>query len=138
MRRERAEGSDDEDHQVAAGAGFKMNLEDPRFKDLLEVPEFALDPTDPRFSKAGPGAALIASEVTKRRSKKIKSNKKSGGGVGDGMDGGKRADGGVSAPGSGNKSAADLKLMVASLKRKAAVVAERDEGGGKKKAAKRK
>ena len=133
-RQERAGGSDDEDHEEASGAGFKVNLEDPRFTELLTAPEFALDPTDPRFAKAGPGAAVIASEVAKRRSKKLKSNgaaateerKKSDVKDGEGAQEG--------------RSKADLKFMVASLKRKAAVMGGGqgkaggvENGGGKKK-----
>lgn len=124
QRQERAGGSDDEDHEEAAGAGFKVNLEDPRFKELITAPEFALDPTDPRFAKAGPGTAAIATEVAKRRSTKLNRNTAAGA-EGKKKEGGKGEGQGVEG---GNK--ADLKFMVASLKRKAAVMGASAPGGG--------
>ena len=125
-RQERDKGSDDEDHEEASGAGFKVNLDDPRFKSLLTAPEFALDPTDPRFAKAGPGAVQIAAEVTKRRGKKSASAAAlQSRGV---EEGGKEPGAGAGA-GSGSK--ADLKFMVASLKRKAMEESKVGNGGGK-------
>jgi hypothetical protein len=137
-RRERAMGSDDEDHQEAAGAGFKMNLEDPRFKELLVAPDFALDPTDPRFTKAGPGASLIAKEVAKRRSKiNVSTIPRNDEYHPEGEKGGEMA---PPTKGGNTTSAADLKLMVASLKRKAAVIAmgnDEESRKGRKMATKR-
>jgi hypothetical protein len=116
-RLERQEGSDDED--IAAGDGkkkdFKPDLDDPRFSGLFTSPDYALDPTDPRYGKAGTGAAVVASEVAKRRSKQLvgKEGRRAveGGEEGEEME--TRRSGGGEIGGRG-----DLKLMVASLKRK--------------------
>lgn len=105
-RRERQAGSDDED--LYAGAGFQVDLEDVRFKNLYASADFALDPTDPRFAKAGPAAAKVAAEVAKRRSKMLVAK-----GAEVAPTGKERRRGGESG------GAADLKMLVASLKRKA-------------------
>lgn len=119
-RKDRQGESDDEDHDAAVGAGFKVNLDDPRFKDLYASADYALDPTDPRFAKAGPAAAVLAKEVAIRRSKAPA--KRASNGSKEDKDAGEGANGGA-----GN-SKADLKLMVASLKRKAATA---EAGSGK-------
>lgn len=49
--------SDEED-----AGHFKANLSDPRFSKLFTSHDYALDPTDPRFSRSL-GAKDIASEV---------------------------------------------------------------------------
>lgn len=145
-RRERAEESGDEEDDFDPSAKKKKtnlsaNLDDPRFISLFTSSDFALDPTDPRFAKAGPGAEMIAAEVARRKSgtgtEKIKSQHRgSGGGSGDGGRDVSKArhsgqDSGIigdqrhasdepknmKSKGSG-AAAADLKLMVASLKRK--------------------
>lgn len=89
---------------------------------LYKSQDFALDPTDPRFTKSGSNAADLAKEVAKRRSKvkdtegtksrKQQEKEEASGGGGGG----------------GNADKADLKLLVASLKRKAGNAG----GGGKK------
>lgn len=60
--------SDDED--VAAGAdtqgGFAVNLDDPRFADMMTSHLYALDPTDPRYAKT-PAGQEYAKQVTKRK-----------------------------------------------------------------------
>jgi hypothetical protein len=110
-RAEREDGSDNEDLEAASKE--YLDMKDPRFQQVFENPEFALDPTDPRFSKAGKGASKIASEAARRRSRA------------------KRTDKAVVAPGANSidddaskgvnqSDKADLKLMVASLKRKQA------------------
>jgi len=119
-RLERQEGSDDED--IAAGGGkkkdFKPNLDDPRFSGLFTSPDYALDPTDPRYGKAGAGAAVVASEVARRRSKQLvgKEGRRAveGGYEGEEMEMETRKSGGCDEMG----GRGDLKLMVASLKRK--------------------
>ena len=130
-RRERAGGSDAEDHEEAVGAGFAVNLDDPRFQDLYSAPEFAIDPTDPRYAKAGPGMAVVATEVVKRKNKKLLVGERrrigGGGGGGGNEDSKKEKDGNGRGGGRKNEVAADLKLMVASLKRKSA---QMGSGGG--------
>lgn len=110
-RTERDRGSDDDE---IGGAGFAVDLDDPRFKGLFASPDFALDPTDPRFAKAGPNAARIASEVAKRRSAMVGARQSAA------------ADKETTIPKPMNaastkdkESNGELKLMVASLKRKA-------------------
>ncbi|MEW5297667.1 MAG: hypothetical protein WDW36_000861 [Sanguina aurantia] len=60
--------SDDED--VAAGAdtqgGFAVNLDDPRFADMMTSHLYALDPTDPRYAKT-PAGQEYAKQVTRRK-----------------------------------------------------------------------
>jgi hypothetical protein len=103
-RAEREDGSDNEDLPVN---GDFLNMNDPRFQAVFQSEDFALDPTDPRFLKAGPSASKLAKEAAKRRSSK----KPVAGSSGDPE---------TKLPTSSNKPAkdADLKLMVASLKRK--------------------
>ena len=50
---------------MGAGA-FKLNVEDSRFGELFTSPEFALDPTDPRYKDSQSSQAIIK-EATKRR-----------------------------------------------------------------------
>lgn len=106
-RAEREDGSDNED--LDARNREYLNMDDPRFKEVFENPEFALDPTDPRFAKSGKAAAKLATEVAKRRSQKRRSKPNSETLKPDDtkMD---------SKP----SDKADMKLMVASLKRKSA------------------
>jgi len=110
-RADREDGSDNEDLQVN---GDFLNMNDPRFQAVFQSEDFALDPTDPRFIKAGPSASKMAKEAAKRRSTKrpiaISSTDQ------------------VTMPTSSNKKAkdAELKLMVASLKRKTKLEAGKD------------
>lgn len=95
-KREREQGSDDED--LAGGNDFAVNLDDSRFSAMLTSPEFALDPTDPRYKQA----TAVVEGVRKRR---------------------KRVDGNVApAPKSAKPVASaaqgDLQMMVAKLKKK--------------------
>jgi hypothetical protein len=109
-RTERDRGSDDEE---IGGAGFAVDLDDPRFKGLFASPDFALDPTDPRFAKAGPNAARMASEVAKRRSAMVGARQSA---FADKSTVPKA----MNAASTRTKdSNGELKLMVASLKRKA-------------------
>ncbi|KAK9840918.1 hypothetical protein WJX81_000303 [Elliptochloris bilobata] len=119
----RAAGSDDED-LAATGAVFQPDLADPRFAPLFGNPDFALDPTDPRFGKAT-GAAAVAAAVAKKR--------------------GARADAAAPreqpappAPAAGEPAAKrgrELQAMVTALKRKAGAAAapRRGDDLGKKK-----
>ena len=45
----------------------QADLADPRFAPLFSDPDFALDPTNPRFAQAG-GAAAMAAAVARMRS----------------------------------------------------------------------
>lgn len=47
------------------------DLEDPRFKQLFQSHEFALDPTDPRFasSKKGGVSKSLMKEVSRKKSR---------------------------------------------------------------------
>jgi hypothetical protein len=88
-------------------------LGDSRFKALYSDPRFALDPTDPNFQR-NKNTADFAKEVSKRR--------RGGGSVapvvaGDGNSGDVAAAG--AAPGSSGGGGADMRSMVAKLKRKA-------------------
>lgn len=110
-RADREDGSDNED--LDATNEEYLNMKDPRFQDVFENPEFALDPTDPRFAKAGKGATKLVSEAARRRSTKKKNAPMQDLPPSQG----ERPDGKI---GSHVKPKADLKLMVASLKRKSA------------------
>ena len=121
-RAEREDGSDNEDLDVANRE--YLDMKDPRFQQVFENPEFALDPTDPRFAKAGTGASKLASEAARRRSRV------------------KTPGGARTAPspeardfketkGLKQKGKADLKLMVASLKRKQLGGGAASQGRGK-------
>jgi hypothetical protein len=110
-RSEREDGSDNEDLE-AANREY-LDMKDPRFQEIFENPEFALDPTDPRFAKAGAGASKLASEAARRRSRAKTSGKARTAPIADAEDG-------EEAKGLGKRGKADLKLMVASLKRKQA------------------
>lgn len=46
-----------------AGNDFAVNLDDARFSAMLTSPEFALDPTDPRYKQA----TAVVEGVRKRR-----------------------------------------------------------------------
>lgn len=113
-RAEREDGSDNED--LDAAHRDYLNMEDPRFQDVFENPEFALDPTDPRFAKAGKGASKLVSEAARRRSTKKKKIHKTDPHI-------------LHEDTNGNETThkADLKLMVASLKRKSA--SQKKSGG---------
>ena len=50
----------------AAQDGFEMNVKDPRFSDLFENHEFAIDPTNPRF-KGTKGMKALLEEGRKKR-----------------------------------------------------------------------
>jgi hypothetical protein len=106
-RAEREDGSDNED--LDAQNKEYLNMDDPRFKEVFENPEFALDPTDPRFAKSGKAATKLATEVAKRRSQKRRSKATTD--TVEEYD--KKID-------SKSSDKADIKLMVASLKRKSA------------------
>ena len=78
QRKDARQGSDDEDvaggsskGRSEEGGGFKADLEDPRFKQLFQSHEFALDPTDPRFasSKKGGGSESLMKEVSRKKGK---------------------------------------------------------------------
>jgi hypothetical protein len=122
-------GSDDEDAQGGEEApGFTPALDDPRFAQLFGSPEFALDPTDPRFKKME-GRERLLTEQAKRRPTAGDAGGKAGAGAG-----GKQAEkgsgeGGDAAP-SGSGSAAELRSMVAKLKRKAEATGSAGAKGG--------
>jgi len=105
--KKRAEREDESDNEDLQTNGDFLNMNDPRFQAVFQSEDFALDPTDPRFIKAGPSASKLAKEAAKRRSVKKPIEVSS-------------TDQVTILPSSSNKTAkdADIKLMVASLKRK--------------------
>jgi len=118
-RAQQYDSDDDEALGASAGrageAAFQTDLGDDRFKALYSDPRFALDPTDPNFQRQK-GTADFAKEVSKRR----------------------RAGSGATAPAApatsgaepnGAPAGADMRSMVASLKRK---VAKKKAGQEKK------
>lgn len=68
--------------------GFRLDVADPRFGAVFEKPEFAIDPSHPRFSGTGPMRELLEEGRRKR------GRGREDGGVGDGG-GGKRGRGGM-------------------------------------------
>lgn len=61
--------SDDEDAGKDEDEGFKADLEDPRFKQLVQDHEFALDPTDPRFVGSKKGSESLLKKLSKKKGK---------------------------------------------------------------------
>ncbi|OKL60916.1 hypothetical protein UA08_03566 [Talaromyces atroroseus] len=55
-----------ETDQTVAGDDFRMDVSDPRFSNLYESHEFAIDPTNPKF-KATSGMKALLEEGRKRR-----------------------------------------------------------------------
>jgi NUC153 domain len=55
-----------ETDQTVAGDDFQMDVSDPRFSNLFESHEFAIDPTNPKF-KATSGMKALLDEGRKRR-----------------------------------------------------------------------
>ncbi|OCK83595.1 hypothetical protein K432DRAFT_346789 [Lepidopterella palustris CBS 459.81] len=53
--------------QSAAGTDFQMDVKDPRFSRLFESHEFAIDPTNPRFSATDGMKALLEEGRRKRK-----------------------------------------------------------------------
>ena len=58
------------DWTVLAGKAFQPNLQDARFKSLFTSADFALDPTDPRFTQTE-GSNSIAQQVAKQRKQRL-------------------------------------------------------------------
>lgn len=152
-KREREGGSDDEDLGAGADAGFHVNLEDDRFRALFTSPDFALDPTDPRYGKQGAAAGMakqIAAKRLKQPAQRRTADKHSGAA--------RPADAATAPPGAAaavaaangaagaqRQSALELKAMVNKLKSKASRQQERQQeraaapaaGGAAKKAGKK-
>ncbi|KAF8632607.1 hypothetical protein AX15_001810 [Amanita polypyramis BW_CC] len=84
---------------------FVINVRDERFKALHEDPNFAIDPTNPRFKKTKSMAALL--EERQRRQSEIRSD----------------AEGGAPKPAAGQVQG--LQSLVESVKRKSARVEHR-------------
>lgn len=112
-RADREDGSDNEDLQAADGE--YLDMKDPRFQDVFENPAFALDPTDPRFAKAGKGASKLATEAARRRSRSKKTT--AAGSQDSEKEAKEKAEQGAASK--DLKSDLNLKLMVANLKAKA-------------------
>ncbi|GIL97701.1 hypothetical protein Vretimale_3279 [Volvox reticuliferus] len=140
-RRKARAGSDEED---AAGgidedaAGFAVNLADPRFVDMFQNAEFALDPTDPRFKKMQ-AREKVMTEVQKRRVQQPAHEKPEGPKQGHQEHNGAAAENGTTEPPQQGRGASnDLRIMVAKLKRKAEAQQEKERvqalGNGQKKA----
>lgn len=130
-----------------ADNSFATNLDDPRFSALLTAPEFALDPTDPRFKQPGGQNAAMQKAASKAQSARgMRLNEapppepRAGAGAagGSGVMNGEGAAGLGDVLGNGEKSGkgtkAELGAMVASLKNKAAKrgfgKGARGDGGG--------
>ncbi|GLI59639.1 hypothetical protein VaNZ11_001564 [Volvox africanus] len=142
-RRKARAGSDDED---AAGAGdedavgFAVNLDDPRFVDMFQNAEYALDPTDPRFKKMQ-AREKVMTEVQKRRAQQPTLKKLEDLKQGQQEQNGASAaaeNGATDAPQQQRGASSDLRIMVAKLKRKAEAHQEKERaqalGKGQKKA----
>jgi len=65
-KKKKGDGEDDKGEE--GDKGFKMDVEDPRFKRLFESHEFAIDPTNPRFKKTEGMAKLMEEGRRKRAS----------------------------------------------------------------------
>lgn len=55
---------------LAVGKGFRPDLQDPRLKSLFTSADYALDPTDPRFQQID-GSKSIAQEVATQRKHQV-------------------------------------------------------------------
>ena len=131
-RAEREDGSDNEDLEAADRE--YLDMKDPRFQEVFDNPVFALDPTDPRYAKAGKGASKLATEAARRRSKTKSGSSKAIPTEPIGLSGSTVP----AVPANPNRLAGangkELKAMVANLKRKSAAAAGRKGGiSGKRK-----
>lgn len=72
--------------EARATDGFEMNVEDPRFRAVFERPEFAVDPSHPRFKGTEGMKALLEEGRRKRR-------QEADGGRGDSESGTERREG---------------------------------------------
>lgn len=108
---------------LCAGKVFEANLQDPRFKSLFTSADYALDPTDPRFQQAD-GSSTIAKAVSKQRQQHtanpLASTEKLLTSNGSQVPNAVQQHDGVTP---GAADAAQLKSMIASLKRKASKTA---------------
>ncbi|GAB4817011.1 hypothetical protein N2152v2_004057 [Parachlorella kessleri] len=128
-RRERTEGSDEEDMNEAQGS-FQVDLGDTRFQEMFTSHHFALDPTDPRYARsdatqASQGVLAIAREAAKRRDGPDREGDRQNGAAAGSQHARQQpnqpsAAGAVNGQGGAGGGSADLRFMVASLKRKSA------------------
>ena len=129
-RAEREDGSDNEDLEAADRE--YLDMKDPRFQEVFDNPVFALDPTDPRYAKAGKGASKLATEAARRRSKTKSGSSKARPTEPIGLSG-STVPAVPAIPADPNRLAGangkELKAMVANLKRKSAAAAGRKGGG---------
>ncbi len=105
---------------LIAGKGFQPNLQDPRFKSLFTSADYALDPTDPRFQQID-GSKSIAKEVATQRQHHAADQPADTGAVAPASNGHQELQTKLAAelgalPEAQNS--AQLKSMIASLKRK--------------------
>ena len=123
----------------SAGKGFQANLQDPRFNSLFTSADYALDPTDPRF-KQQDGSKAVAQTVAHQQQQRQANgsapgftaaapSKKT---VGDNMQSANGMHADKSHIGQ-NGDAAQLKSMVASLKRKASKQVSRQQASSDRK-----
>ena len=86
-RRSQLAENDSDGEAEAAEDGFKVNVEDSRFGALLSRPEFALDPTNPRFD---PKSALSQEVSAARRRRDAREAAREAGARAPGKKGGAR------------------------------------------------
>ncbi len=72
VREEKRKGKKKKHRKEAQDQGglqedFRMQINDPRFKDMFDNHEFAIDPSNPRL-KATPGMKVLLEEQRKRKS----------------------------------------------------------------------
>ncbi|WVF71599.1 hypothetical protein IAT40_006407 [Kwoniella sp. CBS 6097] len=121
-------GDDDADEKELGPEGWKINVKDDRFKALHEDAEYAIDPSNPHFTKTKAMQDLLAERTRIRQSKNKSKPEAEGLRSATGI---KRdtVPGQSSAIGQGGEGAEekDLSDLVQSVKRKMG------EGGGKRK-----
>ncbi|KAF5520786.1 Pre-rRNA-processing protein esf1 [Colletotrichum aenigma] len=60
-------GGDDDDDKVGLQEGFKINVDDDRFKAVFESHEYAIDPSNPKFKKTEAMQTLLEEGRKKRK-----------------------------------------------------------------------
>ena len=119
---------------LAAGKGFQPDLKDPRFKSLFTSADYALDPTDPRFQQID-GSESIAQEVATQRKHQVAHEPavvKAAQSSGHLTQEAKNRTSNKHDSGPVADDSAQLKSMIASLKRKSSQAASKVASGASK------
>ncbi|WVW83754.1 hypothetical protein I302_105775 [Kwoniella bestiolae CBS 10118] len=73
-RRGKKDGKEEEEEKELGPEGWKINVADPRFKALHEDAEFAIDPSNPHFTKTKAMQDLLSHRAQLRQNKRYNEN----------------------------------------------------------------